>query len=334
MSTVRKRNAMDQFEEIKKVGEGTYGVVFKVRNKKTNEIVALKKIRLEDNDDGVPSTAIREVSLLMSLKHPNIVNLQQVFFGSHSLTLAFEFLDYDLKKYMEGKRGMLTLGEIKGLMYQLLVGIDFCHRRRIMHRDLKPQNLLIDKHGVLKLADFGLARTFRLPFPEYSHEIVTLWYRPPSILLGSRKYTTAIDIWSAGAIMAEMITKRPLFPGDSEIDQLFRIFRICGTPSLGDWSALSRYPDFSTKFPKWRPKRWKVLFPRIGLFGWEILRVMMVYDPEKRPSAHLLLQHPYFEDLDAHRCYRKAGDYAEVTNGRQSAAPLAALAAVQEEGTE
>lgn len=334
MSTSRKTNMMDQFEEIKKVGEGTYGVVFKVRNKKTGDFLALKKIRLDDDDDGVPSTAIREISLLMSLQHPNIVNLQQVFFGTHSLTLAFEFVDYDLKKYMEWKKGLLALEEIKALMYQLLIGIDFCHRRRIMHRDLKPQNLLIDKHGVLKLADFGLARAFRFPFPEYSHEIVTLWYRPPSILLGSRKYTTSVDIWSTGAIMAEMVTKRPLFPGDSEIDQLFRIFRICGTPSPGDWSSLSNYPDYSTKFPKWRPKSWKHLFPRLGLFGKEILRVMMVYDPDKRPSAHLLLQHPYFEDIDANKCYRKSGGYEGQTDEILSPPPLAALAAVQEEITE
>jgi len=225
---------MDQFEEIKKIGEGTYGVVFMVRNKKTDEFVALKKMRLDDDEEGVPSTAIREISLLMSFQHPNIVHLQQVLVGARSLTLAFEYLDYDLKNYMDRKKGMLSLDEIKGMMYQLMIGIDFCHRRRVMHRDLKPQNLLINKHGVLKLADFGLARAYRFPIPAYTHQIVTLWYRPPSILLGSRKYTTAVDIWSAGAILAEMITKRPLFPGDSEIDQLFRIFRTCGTPKPGD----------------------------------------------------------------------------------------------------
>jgi len=265
------------------------------------------------------------------LQHPNIVNLQQVFFGNHSLTLAFEFLDYDLKKYMERKRGLLTHDEIKGLMYQLLLGIDFCHRRRIMHRDLKPQNLLINKRGVLKLADFGLARAFRFPFPEYSHEIVTLWYRPPSILLGSRKYTTAVDIWSSGAIMAEMINKRPLFPGDSEIDQIFRIFRICGTPTIRDWAALSGYPDYSTKFPKWRAKSWRQMFPRLGIFGWEILRVMMVYDSDKRPSAHLLLQHPYFEDIAENRFYRRAGGYVGRMDRAFSPPQNAALAAVQEE---
>jgi len=136
------------------------------------------------------------------------------------------------------------------MMYQLLVGIDYCHRRRIIHRDLKPQNLLINSKGVLKIADFGLAREYRFPIPVYTHEIVTLWYRPPCILLGSPKYTTAVDIWSAGTILAEMICKRPLFPGDSEIDQLFCIFRILGTPKRGDWPAMAEYPDYSTKFPK------------------------------------------------------------------------------------
>jgi len=174
MSIISESNPLDQFEEIKQLGEGTYGVVFLMRNKKNDELVALKKFRMDSDDEGISSTAIREISLLMSLRHPNIVHLQQVLCGPPSLTVVFEYLEYDLKKYMEWKIDMLSLDEIKWLMYQLLVGIDFCHRRRVMHRDLKPQNLLVNANGVLKLADFGLARAYRFPIPPYTHQIVTL----------------------------------------------------------------------------------------------------------------------------------------------------------------
>jgi len=174
MSLISESKTLDQFEEIKQLGEGTYGVVFLVRNKKNDELVALKKIRLDSDDEGISSTAIREISLLMSLRHPNIVHLHQVFCGQRGLTMVFEYLEYDLKKYMDSRIDLLSLDEIKWMMYQLLVGIDFCHRRRVMHRDLKPQNLLINANGVLKLADFGLARAYRFPIPSYTHQIITL----------------------------------------------------------------------------------------------------------------------------------------------------------------
>jgi len=174
MSNFSESNPSYQFEEITVLGEGTYGIVFLARNKKNDELVALKKIRIDSDDEGVSSTAIREISLLMSLRHPHIVNLQQVFCSSNCLTMVFEYIEYDLKKYMKWKKGMLSLEEIKWMMYQLLIGIDFCHRRRVMHRDLKPHNLLINKNGVLKLADFGLARAYRFPIPSYTHEIITL----------------------------------------------------------------------------------------------------------------------------------------------------------------
>jgi cyclin-dependent kinase len=208
--------------------------------------VALKKIRLEGEDEGVPSTAIREISLLKEMKDPNIVRLFNIVHADgHKLYLVFEFLDLDLKKYMEslpesaGGRGKplppgstvnvekLGLGEdmIKRFMAQLCEGIRYCHMHRILHRDLKPQNLLIDKDGNLKLADFGLARAFGVPLRTYTHEVVTLWYRSPEILLGGRQYSTGVDMWSIGCIFAEMVTKKALFPGDSEIDEIFKIFR-------------------------------------------------------------------------------------------------------------
>jgi cyclin-dependent kinase len=243
---------------------GTYGVVYKARDLTTKDqrIVALKKIRLEAEDEGVPSTAIREISLLKEMNDPNIVRLLNIVHADgHKLYLVFEYLDLDLKKYMEalpvsqGGRGKplpdgasplqnLGLGPdmVKKFMSQLIQGIRYCHAHRVLHRDLKPQNLLIDKDGNLKLADFGLARAFGVPLRTYTHEVrrgdfgnmgkctdyaqvVTLWYRAPEILLGGRQYSTGVDMWSVGCIFAEMCTRKPLFPGDSEIDEIFKIFR-------------------------------------------------------------------------------------------------------------
>jgi cyclin-dependent kinase 1 len=218
------------YVKIEKIGEGTYGVVYKGKNKITNQLVALKKIRLENDEEGVPSTAIREISLLRELTHPNIVSLLDVLMQENKLYLVFEFLSMDLKKYMETlpHNKLLETTLVKSYLHQITQGILFCHQRRTMHRDLKPQNLLIDKHGVIKLADFGLARAFGIPIRVYTHEVVTLWYRAPEVLLGAPRYSCAIDIWSIGCIFSEMVTRRPLFHGDSEIDQLFKIFRYVG----------------------------------------------------------------------------------------------------------
>ncbi|CAL1281971.1 unnamed protein product, partial [Larinioides sclopetarius] len=204
---------------------GTYGVVYKGKHKKTGRIVALKKIRIENEDEGVPSTALREISSLKELKHPNIVGLLEVVMQESRLYLVFEFLSMDLKKYLDSIPDIYIFVSFQSYLYQILDGILYCHRRRIIHRDLKPQNLLIDQQGAIKIADFGLARAFGIPVRVYTHEVVTLWYRAPEVLLGSPRYSTPIDIWSIGCIFAEMANKAPLFRGDSEIDQLYRIFR-------------------------------------------------------------------------------------------------------------
>lgn len=174
------------------------------RSRITNELVALKEIHL-DAEEGTPSTAIREISLMKELKHPNIVRLYDVIHTESKLMLVFEFMDLDLKKYMDmhGDRGALEPAVVRSFMWQLLKGTAFCHDNRVLHRDLKPQNLLINKKGELKLADFGLARAFGIPVNTFSNEVVTLWYRAPDVLLGSRTYSTSIDVWSAGCIMAE-----------------------------------------------------------------------------------------------------------------------------------
>ncbi len=189
--------SLSRYNREDRVGEGTYGVVWKARSKADPSlVVALKRIRLESEDEGVPSTAIREISLLRELDHPNIVKLIEVIHTENKLTLVFEFMDYDLKKVMDLHHQKLSTNTVKRYMHQLLQGIAYCHDKKVLHRDLKPQNLLINKDGELKLADFGLARAFGIPVRTYTNEVVTLWYRAPDVLLGNRMYDTAVDMWS------------------------------------------------------------------------------------------------------------------------------------------
>jgi len=312
MAGTQSGTKIEDFVKIEKIGEGTYGVVFKGKNKKTGEIVAMKKIRLESEDEGVPSTAIREISLLKELQHPNIVYLQDVLMQEAKLYLIFEFLTMDLKKYMDTaipKDGQMDPKLAKSYTYQLLQGMLFCHQRRVLHRDLKPQNLLIDNNGAIKIADFGLARAFGIPVRVYTHEVVTLWYRAPEILLGSPKYSCPIDIWSVGTIFAEMVNRRPLFQGDSEIDQLFRIFRVLKTPTEELWPGVTQLPDFKATFPSWSTENLKSSMKNIDPEGLDLLKQMLVYDPSKRISAKKALLHPYFDDLDKNSLPAKPGEY-------------------------
>jgi len=300
MSAVDKKksyNSLDRYLKMEKVGEGTYGVVYKAKDLVTGDIVAMKKIRLDAEDEGVPSTAIREISLLKELNHPNIVRLVNVLLIENKLYLVFEFLDKDLRKYSDIVKKNMHKMLIKSYLYQLLKGICFCHQHRVLHRDLKPQNLLIDRKGNLKIGDFGLARAVGIPLRTYTHEVVTLWYRAPEILLGGRQYSTPVDVWSIGCIFAEMVTCSPLFPGDSEIDQLFKIFRCLGTPTEETWPGVSGFKDFKPTFPQWIGNNVAKQVPGIEPLGLDLLKRMLVYEPSKRISAREALQHEYFKDL-------------------------------------
>ncbi|CAJ0864041.1 4954_t:CDS:10 [Entrophospora sp. SA101] len=286
----------DRYTRLEKLGEGTYATVYKGRDRSTNEIVALKEIHL-DTEEGAPSTAIREISLMKELRHPNIVKLLDVIHTENKLMLVFEFMHQDLKKYMDtnGINGALDPLTIKRFMYQMLLGIDFCHDNRVLHRDLKPQNLLIKDNGnLLKLADFGLARAFGIPVTTFSNEVVTLWYRSPDVLLGSRTYSTSIDIWSAGCIMAEMYTGRPLFPGTTNDDQLVKIFKTMGTPPESIWKGLITYPEHLKRYPNYSPQDLKKMIPMIDNVGLDLLSKMLVYDPDQRITAKNALNHIYF----------------------------------------
>ncbi|XP_067646418.1 cyclin-dependent kinase 1 [Eurosta solidaginis] len=288
---------MEDFQKIEKIGEGTYGVVYKGRNRVTGQIVAMKKIRLESDDEGIPSTAIREISLLKELKHPNIVCLEDVLMEENRLYLIFEFLSMDLKKYMDSlpPEKPMEAELVRSYLYQITSAILFCHKRRVLHRDLKPQNLLTDRKGVIKVADFGLGRSFGIPVRIYTHEIVTLWYRAPEVLLGSQRYSCPVDIWSIGCIFAEMATRKPLFQGDSEIDQLFRIFRILKTPTEETWPGVTSLPDYKNTFPCWSTNQLTNQLKNLNDRGVDLIQKMLIYDPVHRINAKDILEHPFFD---------------------------------------
>jgi len=236
--------------------------------------------------------------LLKELQHPNIVRLCDVIHTERKLTLVFEFLDQDLKKLldMSGEAG-LDPGTVQSFLYQLLRGITYCHQHRVLHRDLKPQNLLINREGFLKLADFGLARAFGIPVRSYTHEVVTLWYRAPDVLMGSRKYSTPVDIWSVGCIFAEMVVGRPLFPGNTDADQLQRIFKVLGTPNAATWPTIAELPDWKPDYTQYEAQPWSNVVSKLDQTGTNLLEKMLQYDPNQRVSGKLAMDDEYFREL-------------------------------------
>ena len=200
-------------------------------------------------------------------------------------------MDHDLKKYLDLNNGPLPPQLVKSYLYQITSAIKYCHSKRILHRDLKPQNLLIDKNGVIKLADFGLARAFGIPIKTLTHEILTLWYRAPEILLGQKEYSTPVDMWSIGLIFYEMAHRRPLFAGDSEIDQIFKIFQMYGTPTEQTWPGITKLPDFKLTFPQFKGNGIESYNKNLDPIGLDLLAKMIQLDPCKRISAKAALNH-------------------------------------------
>jgi cyclin-dependent kinase 1 len=234
------------------------------------------------------------------LTHPNIVVLEDVFMDDEELILIFEMLSMDLRMYLNSlpMETMMNPELVRSYLYQVTSAILFCHLNRVLHRDLKPDNLLINRQGLIKVGDFGLARSFSIPVRKLSLEIVTLWYRAPEILMTSEAYSTSIDIWSLGCIFAEMATRDALFQGDSEIDQLFRIFRVLGTPTAETWPGVDKLPDFHSQFPNWIENKLEALIEdNVDLNGFDLLQKMLILDPTKRISAKEMIEHKYFENV-------------------------------------
>ncbi|XP_013416900.1 cyclin-dependent kinase 17 isoform X2 [Lingula anatina] len=288
---------IESYTKLDKLGEGTYATVFKGKSRLTETLVALKEIRLE-HEEGAPCTAIREVSLLRELKHNNIVTLHDIIHTDKSLTLVFEYLDKDLKQYMDDCGNIMNLHNVRIFLFQLLRGLAYCHKRRILHRDLKPQNLLINERGELKLADFGLARAKSIPTKTYSNEVVTLWYRPPDVLLGSTEYSTQIDMWGVGCIFYEMGCGSPLFPGSTVEDELHLIFKVLGTPTEESWPGISQVEDFaSNHFPHYEPKPLINHAPRFDQAALDLLGKFLEYNVKKRILASEAMKHSYFNSF-------------------------------------
>ena len=296
---------MSKYIKTAPLGKGAYGSVSKAKDEFGNEIYALKEFSIREDkeakNEGIPPTAIREVYLLKELNHINIERLIDVLHSPKNFTLVFEFIDTDLKKIIDNrkaKKEKLTNEEIKSYLYQLLKGVACMHKHKIIHRDLKPGNLLITKDNILKIADFGLARGCALPIRNFTNNVVTLYYRPPDVLLGSTDYTTDIDIWSIGCIFAEIVLLNPLFK-TSEDSMVKKIFHYLGTPTEETYPKLEFLPLWNNEDYEYKKG--------IGLrgemkdlddVGFDLLMKFLQIDPDKRISAEEALQHPYFNDLD------------------------------------
>ncbi|KXN72003.1 negative regulator of the PHO system [Conidiobolus coronatus NRRL 28638] len=291
-------NNSDNYDILDKLGSGTYGAVHKGLNRRTNQTVAIKVIQ-SSLEEGVTPTTIREVCLLKALHHPNIIPLYEVYISQQQLHLVFQYMQFDLERYMKHHKYQegLPSEECKKFMWELVNGVDYLHERRIIHRDLKPQNLLIDSDGTLKIADFGLARPYGLPLNEYSTHVATQWYRAPDVLLGSTKYTTSIDTWALGCIMAEMYTGKPLFPGSTEEDQLGLIFQMFGTPNERTWPGVSKLPKFRYDFPQYNYQPFQIPNLFLDNNGQDLCQRMLLYDPTKRFNTKKILTHPYFKEF-------------------------------------
>jgi len=300
---------VSKYEKITKIGQGTFGEVFKAKHKETRKIVALKKVLMENEKEGFPITALREIRILQLLRHENVVNLIEICRSKAGpqnryrslFFLVFDFCEHDLAGLLSNINVKFNLGEIKKVMHQLLNGLYFIHSNKILHRDMKSANVLITKNGVLKLADFGLARAFSANKSgqpnRYTNRVVTLWYRPPELLLGERSYGPPVDMWGAGCIMAEMWTRAPIMQGKTDQEQLKLISQLCGSITPEAWPGVQNLELFTkVSLPKDQKRKVKDRLKNYvnDPYACDLLDKLLTLDPNKRIIANNSLDHDFF----------------------------------------
>ncbi|XP_068659305.1 cyclin-dependent kinase D-1-like [Aristolochia californica] len=292
---VSKRVA-DRYLKREVLGEGTYGVVYKAIDTKTGQTVAIKKIRLGKYKEGVNFTALREIKLLKELKDPNIIELIDAFPHKGNLHLVFEFMESDLEAVIRDRNIVLSPADIKSYLQMTLKGLAYCHKKWVLHRDMKPNNLLIGADGQLKLADFGLARIFGSPDRKFTHQVFARWYRAPELLFGTKQYGSGVDVWAAACIFAELLLRRPFLQGSSDIDQLGKIFAAFGTPKPSQWPDMVYLPDY-VEYQFVPAPSIRSLFPMASDDTLDLLSKMFTYDPKVRISVQQALEHRYFSSV-------------------------------------
>lgn len=298
---------IDSFERLNHIEEGSYGFVSRARELATGDIVAIKKMKMEPGaaQNGFPVTALREIQTLSAAKHRHIVDLREVVVGEKGnvddIFLVMDFLEHDLKTLMDDMEEPFLPSEVKTLMLQLGSAIEFLHDRWILHRDLKTSNILMNNRGEIKIADFGMARFCGDPPPKnLTQLVVTLWYRAPELLLGTTTYDSSVDMWSVGCIFGELLTNVPLLQGKNEVDELSKIFELCGVPTDASWPGFKRLPNArSLRLPRNAQTTGSVIrskFPFLTKAGTDLLSALLSLNPATRPSAKELLEHSYFTE--------------------------------------
>jgi len=292
-----------RYERIKFLGEGTFATVYKARdlNDPTGRVVAIKKIKLGNRTearDGINRTALREIKLLQELKHENLIELVDVFGQKSNISLVLDFMETDLEVIIRDQSIMITPPHTKAFLLATIRGLEYLHMHFVLHRDLKPNNLLIDLNGIVKIGDFGLAKQFGSPSRELTNQVVTRWYRPPELMFGARQYSTGVDMWSVGCIAAELLTRRAFLPGTSDLDQLSKIFEALGSPTEENWPNVKSLPDY-VEFRATPGFPLRDIFTAAGDDLIELLQGLFYLYPPRRLTASQALQLPYFSNHPA-----------------------------------
>ncbi|KAL0023610.1 hypothetical protein WJX77_006925 [Trebouxia sp. C0004] len=289
---------MQRYEVRNKVGEGTYGIVLRCVHRKTGTFVAIKKFKESQDEDRVQRTAARELEMLRTLHHPNLVSFLESFRANGRLHLVFEFMDRTLLQDMEVLTDGLPAEDVQSHMFQLVHAVAFLHNNKVMHRDLKPENMLLSQEGVLKLCDFGFARHLGGPGTLYSDYVATRWYRPPELLVGLTHYGLSVDVWALGCLLVEMATGQPLFAGETDIDQLWLIAKSTGYLTPQQLHQVRSAPG-TARFRMPNRQMQDTLefrFPRLTHAQLQVVKACIQADPAKRPTCAQLLNYPFFQE--------------------------------------